>query len=115
MRPKLRQRAAFAEIWRNIPATINVVAICDGMTALAAAGATNNGAFTAVKLKAQSNGCLDTDLEKRRVRIRKTARDSEITKSAASRFVDAASQSNSGCAISVAISCTNRGIILLAK
>src|SRR5262245_31194712 len=101
MRPKLRQRAAFAEIWMIIPAIIKALAICDGTKALAAAGTTNSGAFTAIKLKTQSSGRLDTMVEKRRVRIRKTASDSEITKRAASTFVDAASQSNSGCAISV--------------
>src|SRR5262245_13190902 len=98
-----------------IPATIDAVTICDGMNALAAAGTTNNGAFTAIKLKAQSNGCLEMVVVKRRVKIRKTPSDSEITKRAASKFVDAASQSNSGCAISVTINCTNRGTILLAK
>src|SRR5262245_21480746 len=98
-----------------IPANINVVAICDGMNALAAAGVTKRGAFTAIKLKAQSDGRVETVMAKRRVRIRITPSDSEITKRAASRFVDAASQSSSGCAISVTISCTKRGSILLAK
>jgi hypothetical protein len=44
----------------TIPATINVVAISSGMSVLAAAGATNKGAFTAIKLKAQSNGRVET-------------------------------------------------------
>src|SRR5262245_11476984 len=98
-----------------IPAIINKFAICDGTKALAAAGTTNNGAFTAVKLKTQSSGRLETAVAKRRVSIRKTASDSETTKRAAWRFVDAASQTNSGCAISVIIRCANRGSILLAK
>src|SRR5262245_25765441 len=98
-----------------IPATINVVATCGGVNALAAAGTTNSGAFTAIKLKAQSSGLRETVAAERRVRISKTPSDSEITKRAASRFVDAASQSNSGCAISVTISCANFGSILLAK
>src|SRR5262249_22753602 len=96
MRPKLRQRAAFAEIWMIIPATINALTICDGMNALAAAGVTNRGAVTAIRLKTQSTGCLEMVVALRRVRIRKTASDSEITKRAASTFIDTASQSNSG-------------------
>src|SRR5262249_11174408 len=114
-RPKLRQRTAFAEIWTIIPADINVVAICVGMNVLAAAGTTNRGAFTAIKLKAQSTGRVETVAAERRVRIRKTPSNSAITKRAASRFVDAASQSSSGWANSVAISSASRGSILLAK
>src|SRR5262245_32365230 len=98
-----------------IPAIMIVLATSEDTKTLAAAGTTNNGAFTAIKLKIQSSGRLEIVVAKRRVRIRKTASDSEITKSAAWRFVDAASQSNSGCAISVMIRCTNRGSILLAK
>ena len=79
------------------------------MNVLAAAGTTKRGAFTAIKLKAQSNGRVETVVAKRRVRIRKTPSDSEITKRAASTFVDAASQSSSGWAISVTINSARRG------
>src|SRR5262245_20885516 len=98
-----------------IPAIMNALATSDGTKTLAGAGTTNNGAFTAIKLNTQSSGRFETVVAKRRVRIRQTASNSEITKSTAWRFVDAASQSNSGCAISVIIRCTNRGSILLAK
>src|SRR6516162_7396404 len=98
-----------------IPANINAVGICEGMNVLAAAGTAKSGAFTAIKLKAQSSGCVDTVVAKRRVRIRRTASDSEVTKSAASRFFDAASQSNSGWAISAVISTASGRSILLAK
>jgi len=48
-----------------IPANINAVANSDGMNALFAAGATKSGAFTAIKLKPQSNGHFETIVAKR--------------------------------------------------
>src|SRR5262245_7187904 len=98
-----------------MPENIRAVAIDDGMNVLAAAGVTNRGAFTAIKLKAQSNERVETAVAKRRVKIRKTPSDSEITKRAAWTFVDAASQSSSGCANSVMINPARRGNILFAK
>src|SRR5262245_4219457 len=85
------------------------------MNVLGAAGVTKRGALTAIKLKAQSDERVETVVAKRRVRIRKTPSDSEITKRAAWTFVDAASQSSSGCSISVTINSAKRGNILLAK
>src|SRR5215831_14917401 len=98
-----------------IPANINAVAICEGMNVLGAAGTAKSGAFTAIKLKAQSSGCVEIVVARRRVRIRKTPSDSEITKRVASKFFDAASQNNSGWAISVVMSLASWGSILLAK
>src|SRR5262245_11737048 len=95
-----------------IPAIINALAICDGTKVLAATGTTSNGAFTAIKLKTQSSGRLETVVAKPRSSMRKTASHSYTTKRAAWTFVDTASQTNSGCAISVIMRCTNRGSIL---
>src|SRR5262249_38803441 len=105
----------FADIWMIIPASIKVVGICEGMNVLAAVGTTKSGAFTAIKLRAQSSGCLETIVADRRVRISKMLSNSETTRRAASRLVVAASKSNSGWAISTTISADNRGSILFAK
>src|SRR6476660_3024237 len=98
-----------------IPENIRAVAIVDGMNVFAADGVTKRGAFTAIKLKAQSNGRVETVVAMRRVKIRKTPSDAEITNRAAWTYVDAASQSSSGCAISVMINSARRGNILFAK
>src|SRR5215472_9819074 len=98
-----------------IPANIKAVAICEGTNVLAAAGAAKSETFTAIRLKAQSSGRVEMVVAERRVMMRKTPRDSEMTNSAASTFIDAASQNNSGWIISVVINPANRGSILLAK
>ena len=99
----------------SIPASIKVVGICEGMNVLAAAGAAKSGAFTAIKLRAQSSGCLETIVADLRVRISKMPSNSEVTRRAASRLVVAASKSNSGWAISTTMRADNRGSIVFAK